>query len=141
MEQSKDEQSVQPAVARVEDLIEHVGFSIGLFAGLAGRRIQSAPASLRTAFTRMRSQSHPPVMNREAAQPDRPTERERAEEADQQATEKAEILVDRVGQRMNLIASLSSLYVLKATAYLREEAEDIWAEAQSLRRKNVENPQ
>lgn len=141
MEQLKDEQSVQRTAARVEDLIKPVGFRIGLFAGLAGQRIQSVPASLRTAFARMRSQNRPSVMNREAAQQDQPTERERAEEADRQATEKAEVLIDRVGQRMNLIASLSSLYVLKATAYLREEAEGIWAEAQSLRRKNVENPQ
>ncbi len=141
MEQLKDEQSVQPAVARVEDLIERAGFRIGLFAGLAGQRIQSAPAPLRTAFTRMSSQSHLLAMNREAAQPGRPTKTEHAEEADRQATEKAEVPVDRVGQRMNRIASLSSLYVLKATANLREEAEDMWAEAQSLRRKNVENPQ
>lgn len=138
MDQSKDEQS---AVARAEDLIERLGFRIGLFAGLAGQRIQSVPASLRTAFTRIRGQSHLPVMNREAAAPDRPAERERAEEADRQATEKAEVLVDRMGQRMNRIASLSSLYALKATAYLREGAEDMWAEARSLRRKNVENPQ
>ena len=141
MDQLKDEQSVQPAMARVEDLIERLGFRIGLFVGLAGQRIQSAPASLRTAFTRMRSQSHLPVMNREAAQLDRPAEREGTEEADRQATEKAEVLVDRMGQRMNRIASLSSLYALKATAYMREGVEDIWAEAQSLRRKNVENPQ
>ena len=141
MEQSKDEKSVQSAVARAEDLIERAGFRMGLFAGLARQRIQSAPASLRTAFTRMRSQSHPLTMNREAAQPDRPAKTEHAEEADRQATEKAEVLVDRVGQRMNRVASLSSLYVLKTTAYLREEAEDMWAEAQSIRHKNVENPQ
>ncbi len=79
-------------------------------------------------------------MNREAAQPDRPTTTERAVEADRQATEKAEVLVDRTGQRMNRITSLGSLYVLRTTAYIREEAEDIWAEAQSIR-KNVENPQ
>jgi hypothetical protein len=140
MEQSKDEQSAQPAVTRAEDFIERAGFRVGLFAGLAGQRIQSAPASLRTAFTRMRSQSGPPAMNREAAQPDRPATTERAEEADRQATEKAEVLVDRMGERMNGIATLGNLYVLKAVAYLREEAEDIWAEAQSIRRKNVENP-
>ncbi|HEX6484408.1 MAG TPA: hypothetical protein VF043_36655 [Ktedonobacteraceae bacterium] len=140
MEQSKDEQSVQSAVARAEDLIERAGFRIGLFAGLAGQRMQSAPTSLRTAFTRMRSQNGLRVVNREAAQPDRPTT-ERAVEADRPTPEKAEVLIDRLGQRLNRVASLGSLYVLKATAYIREEAEDIWAEAQSIRRDNIENPQ
>ena len=139
MDQSKDEQSVQPAVARAEDLIERAGFRIGLFAGLARQRMQSAPASLRTAFTRVSSQNGLHVVNRESAQPDRPAT-ERAVEADRQTTEKAEVLVDRMGQRMNRVASLGGLYVLKAAAYVREEAEDIWAEAQSIRRKNVENP-
>ncbi len=50
------------------------------------------------------------------------------------AEERAEELVDRVGQRLGYVASLLALRVLKVAALVREEAEDVWAEAQSIRR-------
>ncbi len=50
------------------------------------------------------------------------------------AEERAEELVDRMGQRLGQVASLLALRLLKAAARVREEAEDVWAEAQSIRR-------
>ena len=50
------------------------------------------------------------------------------------AEERAEEFVDRMGQRLSQVASLVALRLLKAAALVREEAEDVWAEAQSIRR-------
>ncbi len=50
------------------------------------------------------------------------------------ATERAEELVDRVGESVGNLASLAGWRLLKAAAFVREEAEDVWAEAQSARR-------
>ena len=50
------------------------------------------------------------------------------------ATERAEELVDRMGESLGHFASLAGLRLLKVAALAREEAEDVWAEAQSVRR-------
>ena len=50
------------------------------------------------------------------------------------ATERAEELVDRMGESVGHLASLAGWRVLRAAAFVREEAEDLWAEAQSVRR-------
>ena len=50
------------------------------------------------------------------------------------ATERAEELVDRVGESVGHLASLAGWRLLRAAAFVREEAEDMWAEAQSIRR-------
>ncbi len=49
------------------------------------------------------------------------------------ATERAEELVDRLGESVGHFASLAGLRLLKVAALAREEAEDVWAEAQTLR--------
>ncbi len=48
---------------------------------------------------------------------------------------RAEELVDRLGERVGYFASLLNQRARWAAARAREEAEDIWAEAQSIRRK------
>ncbi len=56
------------------------------------------------------------------------------ERPERPAEERAEELVDRVGQTMTHWAGLAALRILKVTALAREAAEDVWAEAQSIRR-------
>jgi pyruvate/2-oxoglutarate dehydrogenase complex dihydrolipoamide acyltransferase (E2) component len=51
------------------------------------------------------------------------------------ATERAEELVDRMARGAGYLASFVGLRLLKGASLAREEAEDIWAEAQSLRRR------
>ncbi len=55
--------------------------------------------------------------------------------AEQAAMMRAEELVDRLGERVGYFASLLNQRARWAAARAREEAEDIWAEAQSIRRK------
>jgi hypothetical protein len=49
------------------------------------------------------------------------------------ATERAEELADRMGQRIGYVTTLVGLRIRKTAARAREEAEDMWAEVQSIR--------
>ena len=52
----------------------------------------------------------------------------------QAATQRAEVIVDRMGERVGYLASSMAQRLRIAAARAREEAEDIWVEAQSMRR-------
>jgi len=52
------------------------------------------------------------------------------------ATERAEQTLDRAGEQLGVFAAALSHRVRRSVALAREETEDIWAEAQSLRRNN-----
>ncbi len=59
------------------------------------------------------------------------------ERQDRPATERAEELADRMGQRLGHATILVGLRIRKMAALAREEAEDIWAEAQSIGRRDT----
>jgi hypothetical protein len=52
------------------------------------------------------------------------------------AMERAEALADRLGERISHYASVFGFKILQFAARAKEEAEDIWAEAQNIRRGN-----
>ncbi len=58
------------------------------------------------------------------------------ERRDRPATERAEELADRMGQRLGHATILVGLRIRKIAALAREEAEDIWAEAKSVGRRD-----
>lgn len=58
----------------------------------------------------------------------------------EQAKQRAEILLNEWGQRLSVWAAALGGEMQKAAARAREEAEDIWAEAQALRDENVTPP-
>lgn len=60
---------------------------------------------------------------------------DRNEESDRPATERAEELVDRLLQEAGHLLSVAAVNLLKGASLAREEAEDIWAEAQNLHRE------
>ncbi len=62
-------------------------------------------------------------------------EETRGPEPDRPATERAEELVDRAARGAGYLVSLVGLRLLRGASLAREEAEDIWAEAQNLRRE------
>lgn len=47
--------------------------------------------------------------------------------------ERAEVLVDQMGERLGHVLSIAGYQWRKVTARAREEVEDIWAEAQAIR--------
>ncbi|MBV9279773.1 MAG: hypothetical protein JOZ41_06810 [Chloroflexi bacterium] len=53
--------------------------------------------------------------------------------SDRLDTQRAEEMVDRMGQTVGGFAAKVGLEIMKAGARAREEVEDMWAEAQSLR--------
>jgi hypothetical protein len=125
LQAASDTGSGQSAVTRAEERLDSFGQRIGLFAGRARLRIQDAGKTLGFLEDRSKMAS--------GTEPRRPTTAG-SEESGQLATEKAEELVNRMGQRINRLSNLASQNVIKATAYVREEAEDVWVEAQSIRR-------
>ena len=52
------------------------------------------------------------------------------------ATERADELLTRVGWTVGLFASMAGRRIASVAAFAREEAEDMWAEAQDMRRHN-----
>jgi hypothetical protein len=56
--------------------------------------------------------------------------------AENPSMERAEELVDRMGQQVGHWTFLAGQQIRRFVARAREEAEDIWAEAQSMRREN-----
>lgn len=120
---------------KTEKTLESIGENIGFFTAQSGLRLQQGVRSLRKGF--QRSQNGEPTM------PEAPEHEEQSTEgAENQTTEgspgnptmeRAEVWVDRIGEHYHQLTGFASLYVLRATARMREEAEDIWVEAQTLR--------
>ena len=65
--------------------------------------------------------------------PEQRTSGTSADEARREAMQRAEEMVDRLGEQIGRYATDFGHTVLKWFARAREEAEDIWAEAQALR--------
>lgn len=65
--------------------------------------------------------------------PEARDEQARDEEGARPATERAEELVDHLGGRLRFLAALAAFELRHAAARVREEAEDLWAEAQHRR--------
>lgn len=51
------------------------------------------------------------------------------------ATERADELLTRAGQTAGIVASLVGMRIARVAAFAREEVEDMWAEAQSIRQQ------
>jgi hypothetical protein len=56
------------------------------------------------------------------------------------ATERAETLLGGMGARLDLMVELAGPRLRRFVALTREEAEDMWAEAQHIRRSNSGDP-
>ena len=134
MSQTSREKSGQPATARAEEVLDSMGRRIGLFAARAGQRIQNTATSLREEADQMDQPDTAP--GKKASQPGLT----RAEKS-QLAMQRSEELVNRMVQRLSFYAAMAGYQVQKAAARAREEAEDMWAEAQNIRQENSRKPQ
>jgi hypothetical protein len=123
--------SDKPPVARADELLNNLGRRIGFFAGLAGQRIQSTAVNMREQTRRMNQ--HEAAAGEKSSQPPRAQTEESAQPETEKATAKAEELVEGMAQRLGLFAALAGLQIQKTAARVREEAEDLWAEAQNIR--------
>jgi hypothetical protein len=117
MQEPRDERPDRPATERAT----HLGEQVGRFASRILLRIES-----------MVRQEMPGQPSTERADGSNPSATEPTGTSSQ-ATERAEELLDGVGTRLALFTALSGPRIRRFVALAREEAEDIWAEAQHIR--------
>ena len=134
MSQTQNDTPTQTATERAEELFNRMGQRFGYLTALATQRIQRIATSIQEEANRM-DEPQSGLDNHSNA-----STSERAGEAYQQATAKAEQLVDQLGQRISQYSSTVGLQIQRAVARAREEAEDMWAEAQNLRHQNDQKP-
>ena len=127
MSQTPEGTPRQPATVRAEALLDNVGQRVGLIAAQTVQRIQHAATSMREEADRLDQPGTSPEEKPGSPLPGR------TEESGKPAKERAEELVDQLGKRIGHYGALTSLQVLRATARVREEVEDMWAEAQNIR--------
>ena len=81
-----------------------------------------------------KEQQHPPEHAHEGSGSERAPGREAAAEDFEAAVQRAEEMVDRAADRVTAFAARLWRQCRRVTARTREEVEDMWAEAQTLRR-------
>jgi hypothetical protein len=112
-----------------------MGRRIGLFAAQTGQRIQNVAASIREEADRMDQPST------QSGEKSHSAAIAGTEEQGKLAMERAEDMVERLGQRLTHFTALAGFQIQKATARMREEVEDMWAEAQNIRQERSRPPQ
>jgi hypothetical protein len=134
MNQPGDDVPREPATARAEALMENMGRQIGHFATRASQGVQNAASYIRQEADRMDQPQTEP--GKKSTLPGIA----HAEESGKLAMQRAEESVDRLGKRITSASMFISLHVQRAAARVREEAEDIWADAQNIHHTNGRKP-
>jgi hypothetical protein len=134
MSQTQKDTTTQTATERAEELFNRMGQRVGILTALATQRLQRVATSIREEADRL---DEPQSVAREHLNG---STAERTKEARRQATAKAEQLIDQMGQRVSQFTASAGLQIQKAVARAREEAEDMWAEAQNIRHQNGPKP-
>jgi hypothetical protein len=143
MSQVQDQNKSQSTINQAELVLNQFGQRIGFFTGLATHNIQKVATSLGEEAKRQSGR----VNQQNTVQPESSANQTsgrqaqvESQEANKQAVQKAEKVVDNMGQRMTNWVFLASLQFQRATVRVREEAEDMWAEAQYIRQQNSPLP-
>lgn len=120
MNQSGKERSSPAMAERAGEL----GEQVGRLASLALRRIE--------AMAKAGMSGQPPLGDSPA--PDPATSADASGSSGRSATQRAEELLDGAAERVNQLAPLVVPNLRRFVALAQEETEDIWAEAQEIRR-------
>ena len=132
-----------PSVSRAEQLMTVWGHNIGFFVGMTRQRLQNAMTSIREEADRMDQPRQSSQSTNRTSSSSTTTAQEtpnnQGQETSQIVTQRAEQLVDNFAQRASAIAAATGLQIRRASAFVREDAEDIWAEAQSIRDQQKHN--
>lgn len=124
-----------PTVERAELLMTKWGFGVGRVIGTTRHRLQNIMTSVRAEADRI-DQPKPQALNRRHAASTKAAQEKSvtsAQNTEGQVTVRAEQLVDDISQRVGAFMLMTSYQLRRAGAFVREDAEDIWAEAQSIR--------
>ncbi|HZO71366.1 MAG TPA: hypothetical protein VFB60_04130 [Ktedonobacteraceae bacterium] len=134
MEHTSEEQPGQAATARAEALLDDLGHRLNLFASQTAQRVQNVAIAICDQADRL---------NRPGTEPGEKMHSSTvagAEEQGKLALVRAEGLVKRFEQQLGHYTSRASSYIQRQTARIREEGEDIWAEAQNIYREKTHTP-
>jgi len=134
MEVSQEKSSMSPATERANELLNSAERRLGMFALQTRQRLQEMMAAIRVEADRMDQ----PLQMEEARSGEQEGAAGQAEQPGRApATEKmrAEELVDRWAHRISTTAAITGWQTQRIVARMREEAEDIWAEAQDLQKR------
>ena len=137
MTQVQERTTVQPAVMRSEQLVDRIGQNIGVFAALTLQRFQQTAmrageglASMRTELMARSKVAQGQQPRQDGGETGRFIPSGGMPHADVQ---RAEEVVDAMGQRLTLMTSRTGFHIRRMAAYAREGAEDMLAEAQHIR--------
>ena len=134
--QTQEDLSSGSATERAEALLGRMGRGLGVFAATTTQRVQRAATTVRERADQ-RSQAEPVRAEKpgqSAAASPQPSE------SDEATMEKADELVSLMEFRIGHFASSMSRNIQKTAARVREEAEDMWAEAQHIRYQSRQKP-
>jgi hypothetical protein len=135
MTQTQERTTVQPAIVRSEEFVDRIGHTIGSFAALTRQRIQQTATRIGTLTpTQIGPKAQPGIVR--GKQPNQPEGKHNGG-MPQAEIQRAEGLVDSMGQRLALLTSMAGLQLQKMAAFAREGAEDIWVEAQHMRSARI----
>jgi hypothetical protein len=127
MDQEKGEESIPSAVVRAEQLVDRTEQRIKSFFANAGQRVQHTANSVRENI----SQTGQPSATQQEQHGSSATPQ--AKGTEQPVMERAEKMADSMGQRIGAWAFIVAPPIMRVTARMRENVEDIWAEAQQIR--------
>lgn len=113
---------------RAEQALDTIGYQLGFLAGKASQRFEYAVSAARTSAS---AQPQTPNTGEEAHK--EPPSLLPSEEATQQAFSRAEEFVQIAEQHLGQWSALLSSKSQRLVARMREDLEDVWAEAQHLR--------
>lgn len=118
--------ATRSATERAEEMLNRVGKRFGTFAVTAGQRVQQTAA----------------VVRERPAQRGQPVSKSTAKstEPEEETLERADQLVSLMEFRLKRFTASMSRTLQRTTARVREEAEDMWAEAQHIRNQNRRPP-
>jgi hypothetical protein len=110
-------ESGQSALTRAEELVNHAGQRLSLFAALAGVRVLQTTLALSERMIRQRIA--------QLSQAEKGPSRQQEQPGNTLETNHTEQVVERMGQQLGSFTALASRSVLSASTRLREEAKDI----------------
>ncbi|HEU5381560.1 MAG TPA: hypothetical protein VFV38_39570 [Ktedonobacteraceae bacterium] len=122
MTQTQERETV-PATERAQHIINEAGERLGMWTGKMVWRMRQAAGSVNAKADQMEGTEAKPGQNGQKVSPFQPN------------VERAEELVDRAGQYITHWAQVSNIQIRRTMARLRENAEDIWVEAQEVQRQ------
>jgi hypothetical protein len=123
MAQTQEREASAGAPERAEELLTRAGAQLGHWAGGALRRLQQTAQAFRDEADRL-----------DLPDEERQTAQSQTSQEEQPARERAEVVVDRLLQRMSLWTMQGNVAMRRSVARLREDVEDMWVEAQERQR-------